>query len=102
MFKRHQVLLSDWQVEYAKYISERYDLSLSEAIRIALSVGYLYIVSSAQPEYKAGIDKKQLLDRMKEASDPANEAEMHKFISKIYFEARKATEYRLKAVKKTK
>ena len=100
MYKRFQVLLTDWQAEYAKFIAERYDLSFSEAIRAVFSVGSLRLISAVQPEYTAQISKKHLSDITKKAIDPSRDAEKHRFLSKLYFETRKAIEHRLTQVKK--
>ena len=101
MYKRCQVLLSDWQMEYLKNTAERYDLSFSEIIRIFLSGGFFYLICMSHPEYRPAVTQKELLGMIKKAANPGTPAEeKHKFIAKAYFEARKAVEYRLKALKK--
>ena len=101
MYKRFQVLLTDWQEAYLRYIIEKHDYSFSEIIRIFLSVGFLYMIPLLSPEYRPVITKKQLSKMTKNIAKLTNtEAERYKFISTVYFEARKAVEYRLNAVKK--
>ena len=84
MLKRHQILLDDWQVEYIKLVTETHDISFSD-----------------YPNYKAGIDLKSL-KRIKDLSlyKKRSEEGFHKGLSNIYFEARKAVEFRLKQKKK--
>ncbi|RKY31417.1 MAG: hypothetical protein DRP74_04955 [Candidatus Omnitrophota bacterium] len=96
MLKRYQVLLSDWIADYIKFCAEKYDWSFSEALRLILSVEIVSWVSSVYPEYKPKFDSKELAkmgkDYMKRAPGKLEE-EFHKWISLIYFEARKATEF---------
>ena len=101
MLKRHQVLLEDWQVEYIQVLSAAYDVSLSEALRVVFSIGTLFIVDILNPEYKSGLSKKEIGKKIKKGGQPAtSNEEKHKYISQLYFEARKATEYRLAKLKK--
>jgi len=103
MLKRYQVLLSDWQGDYLKDVAKRYNQSFSEIIRVVLSEGFLFIIPLLQPEYKAGITHQELLKMTKKAASPeTTAAEKDSLAAKLYFEARKAVEYRLKAVKKAK
>ena len=96
MLKRVQVLLDDWQEEYIKDAAERYDVSFSEAVRIFLSEGFLYIIPLLHPEYKSGITGKELALMTKKSGNPkTSEEERYNLVSKLYFEARKAVEYRL-------
>ena len=101
MYKRCQILLTDWQEEYLKDATQVNDLSFSEMARIVLSEGILCAVSGRYPEYKPGITKKEHAQMMKKGANPATTPEeKHRLIAKIYFEARKAAEYRMKKVRK--
>ena len=94
MLKRCQVLLSDWQVDFIKKSAEKYDFSFSEVIRILVSEASLNILHSLYPGKKIGIDSKELTKLKKAVNDPSvNSEEVHKMISKLYFEARKAVDY---------
>lgn len=97
MLKRCQVLLANWQTNFLKIISERYDFSFSEATRLMLSIGYLFSVSAVYPKYKHKVNKK-LLDKLTNLN--TTEEERYNILSTIYFEARKAGEFRLANVKK--
>ncbi|MDD4907647.1 MAG: hypothetical protein PHJ00_01135 [Candidatus Omnitrophica bacterium] len=101
MLKRHQVLLEDWQVDYIQNIARIYDISLSEALRIIFSIGTLCAISMLHPEYKSGATKEKIKLAMKEcASDKIPAAKKHSWVSSLYFEGRKAVEYRLAKLKK--
>lgn len=103
MYKRFQILLTDWQEAYLRYVSEKHDYSFSEITRVFLSVGFLHFITLLSPKYKGGITQKRLAKIEKNVAKlSSTEAERHKFISTIYFEARKAAEYRLKVVKNRK
>jgi len=101
MLKRCQVLLTDWQEEYIRNGAQRYDQSFSEVLRIFLSEGFLHLIPLLHPEYKPGIAGRQLAEMTRKAGNPNTSIEeRHKLISKLYFEARKAVEYRMSKVKK--
>ncbi len=99
MLKRHQVLLEDWQVEYLKTVAELHDVSISEALRVIFSMGTLCTVSAIHPEYKSGLNIKEAGRAIRTADHPNSPQDRtHKCISAIYFEARKAAEYRLNKI----
>lgn len=99
MLKRHQVLLENWQTDYLKKMSEVYDISFSETVRVAMSLGFLCGIAAVYPQYKHRLDKK-LLSKLAHQGHPSEE--MHKMLSTLYFESRKATEFRLaKMAKRT-
>ena len=103
MLKRCQVLLSDWQVEYIKNVSERYDQSFSEVVRIFLCEGFLYIIPLLHPEYKSKISARQLVEMTRESGGPKTTLErQHQLVSKLYFEARKVVEHRMAKAGKNK
>lgn len=101
MLKRQQILLEDWMVEYTKFLSEIYDTSFSEAIRIALCLEYLDTVNKLHPKHKSALSKKRFLQlSSKVISGAVAEKDVRSLISKLYFEARKAAEYRMSCLKK--
>ncbi|NIO19799.1 MAG: hypothetical protein GTN76_03425 [Candidatus Aenigmarchaeota archaeon] len=103
MLKRYQVLLPEWLEDYHKFLVDKYDLSFSEVLRIALCIEVLTIVPLLYSEYKAGISAEEISNLIKKKLDEKmDQDELHRFASKIYFEARKAVEYRLKKEKITK
>ncbi len=96
MLKKYQVLIPDWLEDYIKYVAERYDLSISEIIRAEICFAVISQVSHFYPEYKAGISSVELLEAFKKnLGKDFEREEIHKILSKVYFETRKAVEYRL-------
>lgn len=103
MLKRYQVLLPDWLGEYIKQLVNKYDLSFSEVIRVEICMAILSAVSEIFPEYKLGITPKQIYNQIRKQAEKEMEKEdAYRILSKIYFETRKAIEYRLTQEKKQK
>jgi exoribonuclease II len=101
--KKYQVLLSKWMDDYLKFICERYDLNFSSAIRVHMCLGFLYSLSMIQPNHKVDLQKDVLTKLSKKAcKNELAEEEIHQFLSKIIFEARKAVEFRLSKEKDKK
>lgn len=94
MLKRNQILLEPWQVEHYKIVSEKYDVSFSEMIRMALCLDIIMATKIRFPKYKIAINKNALEKTIKKRNivEHMGEEEFHKMLSQIYFEARKATE----------
>ncbi len=93
MLKRHQVLLEDWVADHLKAVSEKYDISFSEAIRLMLCLQIPKLVKVAYPKFKIKTPDKELVKIIKAVNADKMEIEcLHKVTSKIYFEARKAME----------
>ena len=102
MLKRCQVLLTDWQVEYANFITEIYDMSFSEAIRVLMSLGAIAAINELKPTYKAVVSIKNMIKALRNAVPGRQKQEVfHRQLSYIYYEARKAVESRM-AEKKRK
>ena len=99
MLIRTQVLFEDWQVEYFKDVAERNDISFSEVCRLMTSLGMVDAVTALHPEYKLDRDVKHY---KKFVDQNASEDVRHQLLSKLYFEARKAVEYRTAKTKKKK
>lgn len=104
MLKRYQVLLPDWLEDNIKLFVEKYDLSFSEVIRAEICSAILATVPKQFPEFKSGITHDEIVKLLKGNPEGHTDREkIHRILSKIYFEARKAVEYRLekeKALKK--
>ena len=95
MLKRYQVLLPDWLGDYIKLLVDKYDLSFSEVIRVEICMAILSTVSGMFPEYKLGITPKEIYNLInKQAEKEIEREEAYQILSKIYFETRKAIEYR--------
>ena len=105
MLKRYQILLEDWQADFFNFLKENFDISFSEVIRMVTSVGIIEGVGQAEKKYKPAKKAvvKDLVATVRKINDSRERSEkFHKMLSGIYFEARKATEFRLDAVKKRK
>ncbi len=103
MLKRYQVLLPDWLEEYTMHLADRYNLSFSEIIRIQICFSTLSAVSSFYPDYKPGATIQEISKlALENIESNLSRKELDKLISKLYFETRKAVEYRLKKEKKQK
>ena len=101
MLKRYQVLLPEWLEENIKHIADEYDLSFSEIVRGEICFATLTALMYLYPEYKAGITTEEILNRFKDQTQSKLEREdLHRILSKIYFETRKAVEYRIAQEKK--
>jgi len=101
MLKRYQIILEDWLNEYIRFLAEEYDFSYSEVIRIGLSLEFIDTIVRLYPNYRPDITKAdiaKLLNRL--VVDKISKEEAHRLLSKIYFEARKAIEYRMEKTKK--
>jgi len=103
VLKRYQVLLPDWLEDYVKLMVDKYDLSFSEVIRTMICNWILATVPSLYPELKLGLTAKDIHELEKaEAQVDMEREDVHRMLSRIYFESRKAAEYRMDQEKKKK
>jgi len=94
MYKRYQVLLPDWLEDYIKYISKKYNMSFSEILRLELCFSMLSTAAEFFKEHNANISRQDIFVEVEKYSKGLiDKKEFNKFISKIYFETRKAVEY---------
>jgi hypothetical protein len=102
MLKRYQVLLSDWQEEYVRFLTDKYDLSFSEVIRSMIVLDAILATQYLYPEYKPAKPVKEIVKELKKFAEGGKQEDLYRLLSTAYFEARKAMEYRLKKEKKQK
>ena len=96
MQKRIQAVLPDWLEEYINFIADKYDISVSEAIRTQICLAIISMVSEVYPEYKSEFTTKNIFESVAQFNgDTIDREQFLKLLSKTYFEARKAVEYRL-------
>ncbi len=96
MLKKYQVLIPDWLEEYVKYLAERYDLTFSEIIRAEICYAILCHVTHFFPDFKPTVNPNEILGWLRNPpGKDLEKEELHRVLSKIYFEARKAIEHRL-------
>jgi hypothetical protein len=101
MSKKYQVILPNWLADYIEIISEAYELTISEVLRLEICFGILSATQQFFPEY----EQKALLAKIfKQHQDTKpkdiDREQFHKNISKIFFETRKAVEFRMEKLKK--
>ena len=96
MSNKFQVVLPDWLEDYLKHMVDRYDLNISEVIRLQICFAVMCMTEKLFPEYEMGITPDALTDLTKVKSDDLDREQLLRTLSKVYFEARKAVEYRLK------
>ena len=103
MLKRQQVLLNDWLSDYIKHSACKYDVSFSEVIRLTLCLEMGRNIAKLYPKYKFDITDKELKSMLLPTSGTIQKDDTekrHKFISKVYFEARKAIEFAMQQEEK--
>lgn len=101
MSKKFQVVLPDWMEDYLQTMCKEYDLTISEALRLEISLGFICFVSHYFPEYEGPGMRDLGIPIAKDAPPNAeiDREKMHKVLSRIYFEARKAVDFHLKVEK---
>lgn len=100
MLKRYQVLLPDWLENYIIYQTKMYDFSFSEIIRLQICLSTLQAMKYFYPEYKSGLVLEEIFTEESLISpENIDRNEILRKISKIYFETRKAIEYRMEKEK---
>lgn len=104
MLSRQQILLLGWQVDYAKFLSDSYDVSFSEAVRILNSIAIIAVINGLYPDkYKPKLTLKRIINHISQQQQGKMDLEdFHKMISDLYFEARKAVEFRFENKKELK
>jgi hypothetical protein len=98
MSKKFQVVLPDWMEEYLEALAARYDLTISELLRLELSLAFICFVNHFFPEYEGPTFEDLGIPTAKDvpALEKLDRERMHKVLSRFYFEARKAIEYHMK------
>jgi hypothetical protein len=93
--KRYQVLIPDWLEGYIKWGVKKFGLSFSELIRLEICQAVITYISERYPEYQTSYSMKHFIagvDRFEQGK--MSQKDLQKTISTIYFEARKAIDYR--------
>ena len=101
MSKKFQVVLPDWMEEYLEGIASRYDFTISETLRLELSLAFICFVNHFFPEYDGPTFEDLGIPTASEAPtlEKIDRERMHKILSRFYFEARKAADYHMKKEK---
>ena len=100
MQKKIQVMIPIWMMDYFEKLGGYIELNTSELFRLYTCVAIIASVTNLFPDYKAGITLNEIFEKIKVVIDKDEDREeIFRFLSDIYFEARKAAEYRLKKIK---
>ena len=103
MQKRIQAVLPDWLEEYINFIADKYDISVSEAIRSQICLAVISLVNDVYPEYESEFSAKDIYEIVSQFNSNKIDGEKFlKLLSRTYFEARKAVEFRMKKETETR
>ncbi len=95
MLKRYQVLLPDWLEDYLKWGVKQTGLSFSEIIRVEICAAVMAMITELHPEYKPNFSLIEIYGAVKSfQKKKIGKEDLNKLVSQIYFETRKAIEYR--------
>ena len=95
MVEKFQVLLPEWLADYVHYLADKYDMKISEVIRIQVSSAALFMAKSLHPEFKTDMEIEQVIEGMAEHANIHDKEKVERLVSKLLFETRKAVEYRM-------
>lgn len=99
--KSYQVLLPRWLERPVKKRVDQLEISFSEVLRVQVCLSVLAFQNVLYPEYKPGTKLEYFLNQIKEFVQGEHEkSEILDLYSDIYYETRKALEYREKKEKK--
>jgi hypothetical protein len=94
--KRYQVLIPEWLEDYIKLGVKILGVSFSELLRLEICLSVISTMEALYPAYKTTFSVQEVFQAAQRyTKGEVNKEEMDKLISKIYFEARKAIEFRL-------
>lgn len=100
MLKRYQVLIPDWLEEYLKEVGKAYGISFSESIRAEVCIAIILSIQELFPDFKMDFSFQEMFS-VSRGKSPFNidRESIKKSLSKLYFEARKAAEFRTQMLK---
>lgn len=95
MQKRYQVLIPGWLEDYLKLGVKKFGVSFSELLRLEICLSVISTMEALYPAYKTTFSVKEVFQAAQRFSKgKVDKEEVDKLISKVYFEARKAIEFR--------
>ena len=93
--KSYQVLLPRWLERPIKKRVDQFEISLSEVLRVQICLAVLAFQNILYPEYKPGVTLEYFLESIKNfVQNNSEKDEILDLYSDIYYETRKALEYR--------
>ena len=96
MAKKFQVVLPDWLEDYLVHLVNRYELNVSEVIRLQICFAILCMSEKIYPDLELDISPQDLSSMPGLKAEEIDREELLRTLSRIYFETRKAVEHRLK------
>lgn len=88
--------MPEWLEDYIKLGVKKFGLSFSELLRLEICLSVISTMEALYPTYKTTFSVKEVFQAAQRFSKgKLDEEERDKLISKVYFEARKAIEFRL-------
>ncbi|MFC2168189.1 hypothetical protein ACFLRW_04320 [Acidobacteriota bacterium] len=102
MQKKIQIVLPIWLGDYLEMISDQYDLSISELTRLQICYAIIAHTDNLYPEYNPEIPTKKISKSVFKFLESDDREDFLRFISDVYFEARKAAKFRSKKTKEKK
>ena len=95
MLKTYQVLLPYWLEEYIRELVERFDISFSEVIRLEVCFAIICALKYQYEDFKPNKIIEDIFNALqKETKGTIEREEILNLISTIYYETRKALEFR--------
>ena len=94
MLKRQQILINNWLIDHLQEVAKKYDISYSELVRVMLCCNVIKNTRKLFPDEDIADMEKEYAELIEKKNDPDTyePEDLHNFISKVYFEARKAAE----------
>lgn len=97
MLKTYQVLLPNWLEEYIREMVERFDISFSEVIRLEVCFAIICALKYQYEDFEPSKIIEDIFNALqKETKGKIEREEILNLISTIYYETRKALEFRRK------
>jgi hypothetical protein len=99
VLKKMQVMLPMWMSDHIDRLSAIHELSASEFMRLQLCFSIIAFTTFAYPEYKTDFPLKTICSKTLKLLKSDDRESYLRFLSDVYFEARKAVEFRIKGGK---
>lgn len=94
--KKIQIMLPLWLGDYLETSAEKYELSISELARIQICFAIITHSDNLFPEYKPEIPMKIMSQKIFKFFEGDDREGFLRCLSDIYFETRKAVNFRIK------
>jgi hypothetical protein len=101
--RRKQVMITGWLDDFIKMVSQKYDISYSEVLRLCTSYFFAITLAAVNPKrYKMSITPQKIALVLKQReTDKRGFEESRKLMADIYWETKKILELRTEELKKS-